>query len=409
MFLRIKSMDERVRLSILGLIYACFVSLGFSEAALGVTWPEMRGDFGLPIESVGVLAGVLKIGGMLSSFAYGYFGSRLNVGKIMMANAALVAFAMFGYAVSTWWALVVMFTVPLGMCTGAVSSAVNGYAARNYSSRQLNWINCVWGVGVTCGTLLLTRILSIGSWRAGYLILASIIAGFAVLFARTLRIWRVQTTARPKRTAHSERAAAPRRIVFPGFRKFRRVFAANCLFTSAYAGVETAPGLWGASLFINVMGSSIETAGFAVSLYWGALTAGRFLAGTVASRFSDAGIIRGGLLIAASGAVLLSATRNAPVATLAFVLIGLGLAPVYPSMIHDIPRRVGDGPSGRLIGVMQGSNYLGAAILPALMGCIASRGSILVMGPSMIILLLIVAASHEVSAFNALYKKARVR
>jgi fucose permease len=91
----------------------------------------------------------------------------------------------------------------------------------------------------------------------------------------------------------------------------------------------------------------------------------------------------------------------------AFILIGFGLAPLFPSMVHDIPRRVGDGPSGRLIGAMLGASYLGGAVLPVLMGYAASRHSILVMGPAMTALLLVAAASHEVSAFNALYKFAR--
>jgi fucose permease len=158
---------------------------------------------------------------------------------------------------------------------------------------------------------------------------------------------------------------------------------------------------------MNVMNTPIETAGLAVSLYWGSLTAGRFLVGTVSSRVSDAGIIRFSLLTAVAGSILLTVTRSSGVAMFALILVGLGLAPLFPSMIHDIPRRVGDGPSGRLIGVMLGASYLGGATLPVLMGYMASRSSILVVGPVMIVLLFAVAASHEVSAFNAIYKRAK--
>jgi fucose permease len=406
-----KDTNERVRLGILGLLYAGFVSLGFSDAALGVAWPKMRAEFGLSIESVGIVVGLVKAGGMVSSVAYGYLRSRPSVGGLMAANAALVASAMFGYAVSPWWALVVVLTIPFGMCAGAASSAMNEYAAVNYSSRQLNWVNCSWGVGMTCSTLLMASILAVGSWRAGYAAIAAIIMAFAVFFSRTRGIWRAGAATRAKGQTHEERMAiiASRHIVFPGLKKFRRVFLSNCVFIFAYAGVESAPGLWGTSLLMGAMDASMETAGFAVSMYWGSLTVGRFVVGAVSSRFTDAAIIRGGLITAAAGAILLAATGNAGTATFAFALIGFGLAPVFPSIVHDIPRRVGDGPAGRLIGVMLGSSCLGGAVLPALMGYAASRSSILVVAPTMAALLLIVAASHEVSAFNALYKSTRAR
>jgi fucose permease len=406
-----KDTNERVRMAILGLLYAGFVSLGFSDAVLGVAWPKMRAEFGLSIESVGIVMGVIKVGGMVSSVAYGYLRSRPGVGRLMAINAALVASAMFGYAISPWWALTVILTIPFGMCAGAASSAMNEYAAVNYSSRQLNWVNCSWGVGMTCSTLLLTAILAVGSWRVGYAAIAAIIAVFAVAFSRARRIWRAGASVRAKGPTHEERMAiiASRHIVFPGLKKFRRVFLSNCLFIFAYAGVESAPGLWGTSLLMGVMGASMETAGFAVSMYWGALTVGRLVVGAVSSRFPDAAIIRGGLLAAAAGAILLAATESAGTATFAFILTGFGLAPVFPSIVHDIPRRVGDGPAGRLIGVMLGFSYLGGAILPALIGYVASRSSIFVMAPIMAILLFIVAASHEVSAFNALYKSSRAR
>jgi fucose permease len=381
--------------------------MGFADASLGVVWPAMREDFGLPVEAIGLPVGIIKAGGMISSLVYGYFGSRLRIGRLMAVNAALAAIAMFGAAASPRWALVVLLTVPFGMCAGAVSSAVNGHTARNYSSRHLIWGNCAWGVGMTCCTLTLTGIMSVSSWRAGYIAVASILAALAALFARSSRLWEAAIPARP---ARSERLAqSSRRIVFPGAVKFRRVFAANCVFCFAYAGVETAPGLWGTSLFINVMGSSMEAAGFAVSLYWGSLTAGRFLAGAAASRASDARLIRLGVAVTLFGAALLSCTNSEALATAALALMGFGIAPVFPSMIHDIPRRIGDGPSGRLTGAMLGANYLGAAVMPFVIGLAASRASIAIVGPAMLILLLIIAAAHEASASNALYKRARIR
>jgi fucose permease len=157
------------------------------------------------------------------------------------------------------------------------------------------------------------------------------------------------------------------------------------------------------------MGASAKLTGITVSLYWASLTVGRLLAGVISKRFSNVQILRGGAALVTLGIVIMTATRNAYVAVVAFTFIGLGLAPVFPLMVHEIPRRVGDAASERSIGIMLGANYLGGATLPSLMGFFAAHTSILIMGPMMLIMVVLMAASQEVSAYNAIYKKAKRR
>ena len=55
---------------------------------------------------------------------------------------------------------------------------------------------------------------------------------------------------------------------------------------------------------------------------------------------------------------------------MALVLIGLGLSPVFPAMLHETPVRFGKENSQVLIGFQMGFAYMGSAILSPLLGVV---------------------------------------
>ena len=63
--------------------------------------------------------------------------------------------------------------------------------------------------------------------------------------------------------------------------------------------------------------------------------------------------------------------HDVPLAALALVLLGLGFAPVYPCLLHKVPRRFAPEAVLVVIGRQSGAAYLGAASLPALAGTLA--------------------------------------
>ena len=56
-----------------------------------------------------------------------------------------------------------------------------------------------------------------------------------------------------------------------------------------------------------------------------------------------------------------------------FVLVGLGCAPIYPSIIHATPARFGAGRSQALIGLEMAGAYVGTLLMPPLFGLIAEH------------------------------------
>jgi nitrate/nitrite transporter NarK len=53
--------------------------------------------------------------------------------------------------------------------------------------------------------------------------------------------------------------------------------------------------------------------------------------------------------------------------------MGLGFAPVYPGLMHEVPRRFAPDAVQTIIGRQSGAGALGAAVFPALAGAIAQQ------------------------------------
>ncbi|MFR1989243.1 MAG: hypothetical protein ACLS3C_03880 [Oscillospiraceae bacterium] len=71
-----------------------------------------------------------------------------------------------------------------------------------------------------------------------------------------------------------------------------------------YNAMETAAGQWGATSVHDRCGISPRMRRLNSTLYFGALTVGRFFAGFAAKRWSDRQLIRAGLGISALGMLL---------------------------------------------------------------------------------------------------------
>ena len=72
-------------------------------------------------------------------------------------------------------------------------------------------------------------------------------------------------------------------------------------------------------------------------------------------------------------ALLLIPGLPAILALAACVILGLGCAPVYPSIIHATPDNFGPENSQAIIGVQMASAYIGSTFAPPLFGFLAAR------------------------------------
>ncbi|MDO8544294.1 MAG: MFS transporter [Opitutaceae bacterium] len=374
------------------IIYLGFISLGLPDGTIGVAWPQMHATLALPIGLGGVVVLVATLLSATSGFASGRWIARFTTGPVVLVSCFLTGSALLIIARAQSFGWLIAAAAPLGLGAGAVDAGLNGYVARHYSGRHMNWLHACWGIGATTGPLVMARALSGGAgWRGGYLTLGLAQLSLALLFLATLRLWTAVPERRPAANAGNTTSTAPTTLAnSPAGWLSAAIFA-------IYVAVETTAGVWAGSILIVARGISPETAGLCVACYYGSITAGRLAAGFVAHRCSNRTLVTLGTTLALLGALVFVATRSVPFAAGALVLLGLGFAPVYPGLMHEVPRRFAPAAVQTVIGRQSGAACLGAASLPAAAGWLAehsleSIGGIVVAG-----VLLLAAAIHRLN------------
>jgi fucose permease len=208
------------------------------------------------------------------------------------------------------------------------------------------------------------------SWNMGYRAVGALQLCLAAALFAALPLWQAangRKSAEQKDGADERPAAGFVRVAsIPGVKQ--TLFAFFC-----YCAVELTAGLWGASYLVAARGIKAETAAQWISLFYGGITAGRFLSGFLSMKLSNRNMTRLGLALTAAGVAGLIPPLGNAVLLGAFFLMGLGCAPVFPSLIHETPNSFGAEHSQTVIGLQMASAYLGNMLMPPLFGWLAAR------------------------------------
>ena len=162
-----------------------------------------------------------------------------------------------------------------------------------------------------------------------------------------------------------------------------------------YCAVEGTAGLWASSYLVLQRGVAAETAAGFASLFYLGITAGRAASGFLTLKFNDTQMIRIGQVILLTGILALLLPLGQDAALAGFVLLGLGCAPIYPSIIHSTPAHFGAERSQAVIGVQMACAYVGGCVMPPLFGFLASRITVALLPFYLLALALLMVAMHE--------------
>ena len=374
------------RVLLLGLIYLAFISLGLPDSVLGVAWPAMRGEFGRSLEDAGLLTMILTTCSALSGFASGLVLSRLGTGKVVVISGFMTGLALLGFALAPSFHWIVLLVIPLGLGAGSVDAGMNHFVARHYSARHMNWLHGCWGIGATIGPVVMGAALAGRfGWQGGYAVIAVIQLLLAMLFFRSLGLWQ----AEPETAAAGEASTDVGRIA-----KHARVptwasWLAPALFLT-YTTIELGTGLWAASILIEGRGTDPARAGLWVAGFFGAIMAGRFAIGLIANRLGSRLLVRLGIMGALAGAVLFSIPTLPNLVNLCgLMLLGLGCAPIYPSLMHEATNRFDPDTARTVIGRQVAFAYVGCALGPAALGLLGAFVGLWAIMPAICLVLLL--------------------
>lgn len=132
---------------LLSIIYLAFISLGLPDSLLGSAWPVMHLELGVATSYAGIITMIISFGTILSSLMSDRLNKKFGTGLVTACSVFLTAAALFGFSCSNSMLALCLWAIPYGLGAGAVDAALNNYVALHYSSRQMSWLHCMWGVG----------------------------------------------------------------------------------------------------------------------------------------------------------------------------------------------------------------------------------------------------------------------
>ena len=253
----------------------------------------------------------------------------------------------------------------------------------------MSWLHCMWGVGASIGPYIMEYALTGGrGWNAGYRYIAILQFALTAILLLSLPLWK----QRAGTEGAAEDAGKPLSL-----REIARIPGARAVMAAffCYCALEQTTGLWASSYLALNRGLDAETAAGFGSLFFIGITVGRALGGFLTLRFSDAQMVRigQGCILLGIAALLLPFGEGPALARL--VLVGLGCAPVYPSIIHATPEHFGAERSQAMIGVQMASAYVGTCLMPPLFGLIANHIDIALFPVFLLAVLAAMVFAHE--------------
>lgn len=373
---------------LLALIYLSFISLGLPDGLLGAAWPSMYAELGAPVSAAGIVFIIISAGTVVSSLLSERLNLKLGPGKVTAISVAMTAAALMGFAsCSSLWQLC-LWAIPYGLGAGSVDACLNNYVALHYASRHMSWLHCMWGIGASAGPYIMGAVLTAGGhWSRGYQLIGIIQTVLTAVLLLSLPLWKSGSAGEvPKRQPLSLRQIS--RI--PGVK-------AMLLSFFCYCATEQTVGLWAGSYLALQRGMAAELAASFAGLFYMGIALGRALNGFFTLKFSDTRLTQAGFCIILLGiaAVLLPLGNTA--ALIGLSLIGLGCAPIYPSIIHATPERFGAEHSQAVIGVLMASAYLGNCLMPPIFGLIANHISISLLPVYLLLILALMASMHRLA------------
>lgn len=343
---------------LLAVIYVSFISLGLPDSLLGAAWPSIYQGFGVPVSYSGVIFCIISVGTVLSSLQSDRMTRRFGAGGVTAISVAMTAAALFGFSVSSsFWAMC-LWAIPYGLGAGSVDAALNNYVALHFASRHMSWLHCMWGIGASVGPYIMGAALSSrAGWQTGYRVISVMQMVLTIIILLSLPLWKTKSGANAE-----EREEAPAEAL-----TLKQIFRIS--------GVK--------EVLVTI-------------------TVGRALCGFLTLKFDDTQMVRMGQGIIAIGIAAFLLPLGEAVTLAGLLLVGLGCAPIYPSIIHATPGRFGADRSQAIIGVQMASAYIGNCLMPPLFGVIANHTTISIFPYYLLVILILMGYMHE-----ALQKKTK--
>ena len=351
-----------------------FLLAGLGTVMLGPLMPTLLHDWRLTDQQGGLLLAAKFVGSFLGGVSV---PRRLRLGVLGGMAFACAGFGAFAVSVGLITGAACLFVGGFGL--GQIIASTNiviGRRYREHTGSALASVNFFWSLGaVLCGVIAAAALPRFH------------LRGPLLTFAGLFLVTGVGGLLNPSRdataTAESSLQEAP-----PLPLSLLTRFA---LLLFLYGGLETCMTGWLTTYTLRFSDVRLLGGQSAIVLLWSALTAGRALSSAALRVVRESTLQRIGLALSALLIAALVTTRHGPLLSLYCVLLGLSLAPFFPTTFALLMKRR---PTAREAGFILAVSGLGAALFPWMMGFVSTQsGSLRVamavpLGLALILLLL---------------------
>ena len=329
---------------------AAFTLVGGYQSMFGPSYPRFLQHFDVTQASVGWIASFTFIGATSAIFSSTWLLRRFKLQALLTIALLLLAFGAIGIGLAPSWPLALLSALLAGFGAGTFSSGVNVALAREggRGAGVLNVVNAMFGLGAVLGPLLVG---SASSVTPGWpFVLVGLLALPVLFLVRRLPGSEAEPTAPEQRTPGTGRGVSLFVLLF-----------------FLYVMTEIGTGSWLATHLTPQVG--VERAAALTSMYWLALTVGRLVIAPLAHRFRPQDLVTGAAVLALGAALL----TNIPSARVGgYVLLGLALAPIYPTTVAWFGQRL----PAHLMPIAMTGGSLGAAAVQPIVGVAVSAAGV---------------------------------
>jgi FHS family glucose/mannose:H+ symporter-like MFS transporter len=327
---------------------------GMGTVILGPILPTLSQQWHLPDYQAGLLLFAKFIGSFVGGSTV---PNRLRNGIFIGLIATCTGLTGFAYSFGLVSASLALFVTGIGL--GQLIASTNILAGRRYRAQTgsaLTILNFFWSLGAVAVGALIAALLPHHTLRQFLLTFAA--AFIVIAVGGRLRTVHPATPAPLQANAPATYSLARQAAIGFGLMLF------------LYGGLETCLSQWITTYTVRYTGGHVLGGQSAIVVLWTALTVGRLLTSLVLRKFRESTVQRAGLLSAVLMIPIIANCNSAKSLSVACVLLGLSLSPVFPVTFALLLRRR---PPAREAGFILAVSGLGAASLTWLMGIISTQ------------------------------------
>ncbi len=354
----------------LAVAFGAFVLFGLTHGVSGTVWPTQRLDLGRAVGDLSWLVVGYTVGALTATMASGHITGRWGTSRGLMLASTSMALGLLGIGVAPTFWTVAAATAVYGVGVGLLDSVVNAFVTVRHGASVMGFLHAFFGIGGILGPVAAAGALESGiSWRTVYVGMGAAAAAVLVL----VWLWRRDYDASGERQTVTDAGS--------GHASARRLLWLTLAWFFLIVGVEASIASWSFSLLVEVRGVADQTAAVWVASFWATFTVARIAMGVLGDRVPLMKSLWASVALTIFGSGLLWLNPGFLPAGLSLPVLGVGGALLFPVMVLLTPEWLGAKRTGRAVGYQLSASSLGAVTFALIVGRLADRFDLEVLGP----------------------------